>query len=109
MKAIRMASTGGPDMLEFVDVVVAAPGPGEVLLRQTAVGLNFIDTYHRSGLYPLPMPSGLGLEACVRRGACVRRVPDPADQEALRGSLGVARSAATAGCMSLPSTRVANT
>jgi NADPH2:quinone reductase len=63
MKAIRMASTGGPDVLEFVDVAVAAPGPGEVLLRQTAVGLNFIDTYHRSGLYPMPMPSGLGLEA----------------------------------------------
>ena len=63
MKAIRMASTGGPDVLEFVDIAVAAPGPGEVLLRQTAVGLNFIDTYHRSGLYPMPMPSGLGLEA----------------------------------------------
>ena len=63
MKAIRMASTGRPDVLEFVDVAVAAPGPGEVLLRQTAVGLNFIETYHRSGLYPMPMPSGLGLEA----------------------------------------------
>ncbi len=63
MKAVRFASVGGPDVLELVDVEVDAPGPGQVLLRQTAVGLNFIDTYHRTGLYPVPLPSGLGLEA----------------------------------------------
>lgn len=63
MAAIRFTRVGGPEVLELVDDVVAAPGPGEVLLRQTAVGLNFIDTYHRSGLYPMPLPSGLGLEA----------------------------------------------
>jgi NADPH2:quinone reductase len=63
MQAIRFATTGGPEVLEMVDVDVAAPGPGQVLLRQTAIGLNFIDTYHRSGLYPMPLPSGLGLEA----------------------------------------------
>lgn len=63
MYAIRFAATGGPDVLETVDITLAAPGPGEVLLRQTAVGLNFIDTYHRSGLYPMALPSGLGLEA----------------------------------------------
>ena len=63
MQAIRFAATAGPEVLEMVDVDVAAPGPGQVLLRQTAIGLNFIDTYHRSGLYPMPLPSGLGLEA----------------------------------------------
>ena len=50
-------------MLEFGNAVPKEPGPGEVLIRQTAVGLNFIDTYHRSGSYPIPLPSGLGLEA----------------------------------------------
>jgi NADPH2:quinone reductase len=63
MKAIRIAQTGGPEVMEWQDMVLPAPGPGEVRLRHTAVGLNFIDTYHRSGLYPLPMPAGLGLEA----------------------------------------------
>ncbi|HUR40262.1 MAG TPA: quinone oxidoreductase [Verrucomicrobiae bacterium] len=62
-KAIRIARHGGPEVLEWVDADVSAPGPGEVLLRQTAVGLNFIDTYQRSGLYPVPLPSGLGQEA----------------------------------------------
>jgi NADPH2:quinone reductase len=61
--AIRFARTGGPDVLELETVAVTAPGPGEVLLRQTAVGVNFIDCYHRSGLYPLPLPSGIGMEA----------------------------------------------
>jgi NADPH2:quinone reductase len=62
-KAIRFSAFGGPEVLELVDVEVGEPGEGQVRLRQTAVGLNFIDTYHRSGLYPLPLPSGLGLEA----------------------------------------------
>lgn len=61
--AIRFHATGGPEVLRWEEVPVPAPGPGEVLVRHTAVGLNFIDTYHRSGLYPLPLPSGLGLEA----------------------------------------------
>ncbi len=63
MPAIRYATTGGPDVLELADIPVGAPGLGEVRLRQTAVGLNFIDTYHRTGLYPVALPSGLGLEA----------------------------------------------
>ena len=63
MKAIRFHKTGGPDVLQFEDVVLAAPAQGEVQLRHTAIGLNFIDTYHRSGLYPVPMPSSLGAEA----------------------------------------------
>jgi NADPH:quinone reductase len=62
-KAIRFSRTGGPEVLEFVDVDVPPPTQGEVQIRHTAIGLNFIDTYHRSGLYALPMPSGLGAEA----------------------------------------------
>lgn len=63
MKAIRFSETGGPDVLKVVDMDVTDPKPGEVRLRHTAIGLNYIDTYHRSGLYPVPLPSGIGLEA----------------------------------------------
>ncbi len=63
VKAIRIEEFGGPQVLQWRDVEVGEPGPGEVRLRHTAVGLNFIDTYHRSGLYPLELPSGLGSEA----------------------------------------------
>lgn len=63
MKAIRISETGGPGVMKFVEVDVPKPGPGEVRLHHRAIGLNFIDTYHRSGLYPVPLPSGLGLEA----------------------------------------------
>ena len=62
-KAIRITAFGGPEVLEWTDVEVGEPSPGEVRIRHTASGLNFIDTYHRSGLYPLPLPSGLGTEA----------------------------------------------
>ena len=62
MQSVKFASIGGPEVLELVESGVPVPGPGEVLLRQTAVGLNFIDTYHRSGLYPVALPSGIGLE-----------------------------------------------
>jgi len=61
-KAIRLSRTGGPDVLDWADVEVGDPGPGQVRVRHTAVGVNFIDTYHRSGLYPIPLPSGLGSE-----------------------------------------------
>jgi NADPH2:quinone reductase len=59
----RIERTGGPEVIQWVDVDLPAPGPGEVRMRNRAVGLNFIDTYHRSGLYPVPLPSGLGSEA----------------------------------------------
>ena len=62
-KAVRFHKTGGPEVLVYEDVDVGAPGEGQAKVRNTAVGLNFIDTYHRSGLYPLPLPSGIGLEA----------------------------------------------
>jgi NADPH2:quinone reductase len=61
--AIRLHAPGGPEAMVYEEVQVGDPGPGEVRLRHTAIGLNYIDTYHRSGLYPLPMPSGLGVEA----------------------------------------------
>jgi NADPH2:quinone reductase len=61
--AIRIHKTGGPEVLQADEVVVGDPGPGQVKLRQTAVGLNFIDVYHRNGHYPLTLPSGLGSEA----------------------------------------------
>jgi NADPH2:quinone reductase len=62
-KAIRIHKTGGPEVLSWDDVDVGKPGKGEALIRHSAVGLNFIDTYMRTGLYPMPqMPSGIGLE-----------------------------------------------
>ena len=62
-KAIRMHETGGPEVLRWEEVTIGPPGPGEVHLRQSAVGLNFIDVYHRSGLYPLPkLPATPGME-----------------------------------------------
>lgn len=60
--AIRIHQTGGPEVLVWEEVEVPAPGPGQVLLRHTAVGLNFIDVYHRTGLYPAPLPFTPGLE-----------------------------------------------
>ncbi|MDX2235859.1 MAG: quinone oxidoreductase, partial [Hyphomonadaceae bacterium] len=63
MKAVRIAATGGPEVIAVEDVARPAAGPGEIVVRATAIGVNFIDTYHRSGLYPIATPSGLGLEA----------------------------------------------
>ncbi len=60
--AIRLYETGGPEKLKWEEIQVGEPGPGEVRVRNTAVGLNFIDTYHRSGLYPLPLPATPGME-----------------------------------------------
>ena len=62
-RAVVMERTGGPEVIAWVDVDLPDPGAGEVRMRNTAVGLNFIDVYHRSGIYPLKMPSGLGTEA----------------------------------------------
>jgi NADPH2:quinone reductase len=62
-KRIQFSTVGGPEVLDYVDFEPAAPGPQEVLVRNKAIGLNFIDTYYRSGLYPAPaLPSGLGTE-----------------------------------------------
>ncbi len=61
-KAIRFHQTGGPEVLKWEDVTVGDPGPGEARIKHHAVGLNFIDIYFRTGLYPTPLPSGLGTE-----------------------------------------------
>jgi len=63
MRAIRFEKTGGPDVLQLVELETPKPGPGQILVRHEAVGINFIDTYQRSGLYPMKLPSGLGSEA----------------------------------------------
>ena len=61
--AIRFHKTGGPEVLQWEEINLPAPAAGEVRVRNKAVGLNYIDTYHRTGLYPMPLPSGIGLEA----------------------------------------------
>ncbi len=62
-RAARIERIGGPEVIQWVDVELGTPGEGEVLMRNTAVGLNYIDAYHRSGLYPVDLPAGLGSEA----------------------------------------------
>ena len=61
--AVRIHANGGPEVMQFDEVSLGEPGPGEARVRHTAIGVNYIDTYHRSGLYPLTLPSGLGNEA----------------------------------------------
>ena len=63
MQAIEIKKTGGPEVLEIKNIKLEDPKDGEVQIKHSAIGLNYIDTYHRSGLYPLPLPSGIGLEA----------------------------------------------
>ena len=62
-KSIILKKNGGPEVLELQDVKVGSPGPDEIKVTNHAIGLNYIDTYHRSGLYPIKLPSGIGLEA----------------------------------------------
>src|SRR5450432_1335671 len=62
-RAIRFSRTGGPEVLELEQISLPEPKAGQALVRHHAIGVNFIDTYHRSGLYPVPLPSGLGSEA----------------------------------------------
>ena len=62
-KSIIIKKNGGPEVLEFTDSNIGSPGPDEIKITNYAIGLNYIDTYHRSGLYPMPLPSGMGLEA----------------------------------------------
>ena len=63
MKAVKIQKTGGPEVLEVQDITLRKPANDEVLIEHAAIGLNYIDTYHRSGLYPLILPAGLGMEA----------------------------------------------
>jgi NADPH2:quinone reductase len=76
-RAIRVHGAGGPEVLVLEELATGAPGPNEALIRHTAIGVNFIDTYHRSGLYPLALPAGIGVEAAgvvERVGADVTEV-----------------------------------
>src|SRR5215475_13637626 len=73
-KAVRFYENGGPEVLRFEDVEVGAPAPGEAQVRHTAIGLNFIDVYDRTGLYPTKLPSGLGREAAGVVTAVGRKV-----------------------------------
>ena len=77
VKAIRVHSVGGPEVMVLEDVSLEAPGPGMVRIANRAIGLNYIDTYHRSGLYPLPLPTGIGMEAA----GVVEAVGEGADLE----------------------------
>jgi NADPH2:quinone reductase len=88
--AVRIYETGGPEQLRWEEVEVGEPGRGEVVVRNTAVGLNFIDTYHRRGLYPLPLPTTLGMEGAgvvERVGAKVKEFAR-GDRVAYTGPIG---------------------
>src|SRR5512134_89171 len=61
--AIRVHAVGGPEVMQYEEIEVGVPGPAEARVRHTAIGVNYIDTYHRSGLYKLPLPTGIGSEA----------------------------------------------
>jgi len=89
-QAIRFHKIGGPEVLQMDEVSVGDPGPAEARVRNTAIGLNFIDTYHRTGLYPLPLPAVLGMEGAgmvEEVGAGVTEVK-PGDRVAYAGVLG---------------------
>lgn len=88
--AIRIHETGGPDVLKYEKIAVPTPGPGEILIRHTAIGLNFIDVYHRSGLYPLPLPftpgtEGAGIVEALGEGVTTLK---KGDRVAYAGGLG---------------------
>ena len=90
MKAIRFSQVGGPEVLKLEDFELPPPATGQVRVRHTAIGVNFIDTYHRSGLYKLPLPSGLGSEAAgvvdvLGDGVSTLK---PGDRVAYAGALG---------------------
>src|SRR3546814_19310235 len=78
--AVRFPRPGGPEVLTWTEVEVGSPGPGEVVVRHAAVGLNFVDTYFRSGLYPARLPSSLGSEAA----GVVEEVGDGVDHVSVR-------------------------
>lgn len=107
-RAAQIRQTGGPDVIAWTDVELAAPGPGEVRMRNLAVGLNFIDTYHRGGLYPMALPSGLGMEAAgvieaVGEGVTDWRVGDRvATFGPSIGAYATARNIAAHGLFSVP-------
>ena len=110
MKATQaiLRTTGGPEVIEWNEVELGAPGPGQALVEQRAVGVNFIDVYHRTGAYPAPLPAGLGLEAAgqvIAVGEGVSEVA-PGDRVATfgpeRGAYSTARLVSAALLIKLP-------
>ncbi len=107
VKAIRVHKNGGPEVLQFEDITLPAPGAGEILMRNRAIGLNFIDTYFRSGLYPAPLPLVLGNESA---GEVLSVGPDvtefkPGDRIACvhaHGAYAEERIVPAAACVALP-------
>jgi NADPH2:quinone reductase len=107
-RVARIERTGGPEVIQWTETELPAPGPGQVLIRHTAVGLNYIDTYHRSGVYPVDLPGGLGIEAA----GVVEAVGDGVDGLARgdriatfgpeRGAYATARLATAASFFKLP-------
>lgn len=96
MLAVQAVRTGGPEVLEVVDLPLPSPGPGQILVRHQAVGLNYIDTYHRSGLYPVKTPLVIGLEAAgvvEAVGEGVTRF-ETGDRVAYNGTMGAYAEAA---------------
>lgn len=88
--AIRVHKTGSPEVLEWEPITIGAPGATELRVRQTFVGVNYIDIYHRTGLYPLPLPFTPGIEAAgvvEAVGATVTRFK-PGDRVVYNGALG---------------------
>src|SRR5262249_4636300 len=87
-KGIRFYETGGPEVMQWESLEVGEPGPGEVRVRHAAGGLNFADTYFRSGLYPSPLPAGMGVEAAGVVEAVGAGVADfaPGDRVTYTGS-----------------------
>ncbi|HEY0105804.1 MAG TPA: quinone oxidoreductase [Rhizomicrobium sp.] len=90
MKAIRFSAPGGPEVLDYVDVDLPQPASGQARVKHSVIGVNFIDTYHRSGLYKLPLPSGLGSEAAGTVEAVGPGVTTlkPGDRVAYAGAMG---------------------
>ena len=107
-RVARITRTGGPEVIEWVDVDLPPPGPGEVRMRHHAVGLNYIDTYHRSGVYPVDLPAGLGSEAAgvveaVGEGVDGLKVGDRVGTFGpLRGAYATARNVAAKQLFRLP-------
>jgi NADPH2:quinone reductase len=108
IKAIRIEKTGGPEAMALQEVELGAPKPGEITVRARAIGVNFIDTYHRSGLYPVPLPSGIGMEAAgiveaVGEGVTQFKVGDRAAYgSGPIGAYAQANNVAAAGAVKVP-------
>lgn len=106
-RVARFERTGGPEVIEWADVDLPAPGPGELRVRATAVGLNYIETYHRRGIYPLSLPSGLGGEAAgvveaIGEGAIDFAVGDRVAGFSPMGAYATARNVPAASQFKLP-------